>query len=73
MKDILKMRKETYELVAGDTMMDNGFCVQFITRKRDHRFTSISTRVTKKAFKEFKALDRVKLSKKGSLDYWIYK
>lgn len=75
MKDILKIRKETYELVAGDTMMNNGSCVQFITRKvlSNKGIFLVPTMVTKKAFEEFKALDRVRLSKKGTLDYWVYK
>jgi hypothetical protein len=44
-----------YDLDDGDTVMDNGACLQLITRKVWKGYGNVSPRVSKAAFKKFRA------------------
>jgi hypothetical protein len=58
--DTIKCGREVYELDNGDTVLDNGSCLQLITRTVRRGFYSHSPRVSKAAFKAFKKNENVK-------------
>ena len=51
--DTIKCGRITYNLVDGDTIMDNGACFQLITRTISKGWDRSSPRVSKTAFKKF--------------------
>lgn len=57
--DTIKCGRIVYELKKGDTIMDNGACLQLISRRVRIGFNSYSPTVSKKAFIEFKNNKRV--------------
>lgn len=57
---LIKCGRETYEISDGETIMDNGKCLQLITRAVRHGWHSSPPRVSKKAFAAFKKIPGVK-------------
>lgn len=53
MSYIIKSRNQTFELVTGDEIMDNGSCYQLITRKVQKDFKWIHPRISLKEFEKF--------------------
>ena len=71
--DTIKCGRITYELKAGDTVLDNGSCIQLVSRSVSKGFHSYPPRVSKAAFIRFKGLDRViKEELKGKCTNWLY-
>jgi hypothetical protein len=58
----IKCGRNEYELEDGDTVMDNGACVQLITREVRKGWQTYSPRVSKAAFKAFKADPNVRVN-----------
>jgi riboflavin synthase alpha subunit len=57
--DSIKCGRKTYNLVDGDTIMDNGACLQFISRKSQQGLKTVPPRVSKKEFQKFKKNEKV--------------
>jgi hypothetical protein len=68
--DKIKCGRVSFELTDGDTVMDNGSCLQLITRRIHKGFTSYSPRVSKKEFAKFKTNKNVSIN--TSHDYPSY-
>jgi len=71
--ETLKCGRVTYTLSDGDTVLDNGYCTQFISRRVGAGFNSYPPRVSKAAFNGFKKLDGVVKRNVGAgLIEWVY-
>jgi len=70
--DTIKCGRITYNLVDGDTILDNGACLQLVTRNVRNGWHTHSPRVSKAAFKEFSKLTNVSITTKGNLTYYRY-
>ncbi|MGH0052673.1 MAG: hypothetical protein ACQ5SW_04710 [Sphaerochaetaceae bacterium] len=80
MADQIKCGRITYDLVDGDTIMDNGSCLQLVTRNIRRGWHSESPMVSKAAFVKFKKNPNVVkktrkscMIKDGSVTLWIYR
>lgn len=74
MADQIKCGRKIFDLVKGDRVMDNGFCLQLITRKVGSGFHKYSPIVSKASFKKFMGLN-VKSVKHGwckGVTIWEY-
>jgi hypothetical protein len=58
----IKCGKNVYELEDGETVMDNGACLQLLTRDVRKGWQTRSPRVSKAAFKAFKADPNVSIN-----------
>ena len=58
---LIKCGRETYEIRDGETIMDNGACLQLITRGLRKGWSSCAPRVSKKAFASFKKIPGVEI------------
>lgn len=69
--------RETYDLKYGDTVMDNGACLQLSTRWESYGFVNIHPRVSKAEFKRFKKCTDVKEDLDHdygkSMHLWVYR
>lgn len=70
--DTIKIQRDVYELRTGDTILDNGSCLQMTSRPRSKGFYTTFPLVSKKAFLAFTKLPNVKYNKNGRLEKWIY-
>lgn len=73
--DTIKCQRVVFELRAGDTVFDNGKCLQLTSRQIVRGFHSSCPLVSKKAFIEYKKLPNVTAFKslhEGCTE-WIYK
>jgi len=70
--ETIKCGRVTYILRDGDTVLDNGSCLQLISRQISKGFYSYSPRVSRQAFNEFKNRVNVTGNKSGKLTKWIY-
>lgn len=52
--DTIKCGRKIFELQNGDTIMDNGACLQLITRLKRSGWHNVPYKVSKAAFKQFK-------------------
>lgn len=74
----VKCGRNTYILEKGDYVLDNGACLQFITKNKDRlpfgKWQRVnSVRVSKKEFKKFLKLPHTLLTKRnGELKYYVY-
>lgn len=59
--DTIKCGRKVFELEDGDTIMDNGACLQLISRKSFEGWYACSPSVSKAAFKAFKNNPKVKI------------
>lgn len=55
----LKCGKLTFQLQDGDTVMDNGSCLQLVTREIQKGFYTTIPRVSKSEFRRFKSYSQV--------------
>ena len=62
-KDILKLKigRETYDINRADRFLDNGVCVQLLTRPLRRGFSTSYPVLSKLAIKEIAAFDRVEV------------
>ena len=59
MNQTLKCRRIIYDLVDGDTVLDNGSCIQLTTRRIIKGFYTTVPIVSKKEFERYKAMPEV--------------
>jgi hypothetical protein len=57
--DIIKSGRISYDLVDGDTVMDNGACYQLTSRTIAKGFRNPSPQLTKTEFNKFIAMNNV--------------
>ncbi len=70
--DTIKCQRTVFELRAGDTILDNGFCLQLTSRPMTKGFFTTIPLVSKKAFSQFKKLKNVKNYPSESNEIWVY-
>jgi NADPH:quinone reductase-like Zn-dependent oxidoreductase len=61
-KPTIKCGRVVFDLVDGDTIMDNGACLQLSTRTVGYGFNSGTPRVSKSEFARFKSRSNVKIN-----------
>ena len=71
--DTIKCGRETYELKQGDTVLDNGHCLQLTSRSVRRGWHSYPPRVSKAAFKKFQKLTNIEINQDGGLTYYVYR
>jgi hypothetical protein len=74
--DTIKCGRIVYELTDGDTVMDNGACLQLITRKIQKGWNSLTPKVSKVEFAKFKKCEKVSQlthhSYGDDVTLWVY-
>ena len=72
----IKCGRKTFELEDGETVMDNGSCLQLITRNIGYGFDSKIPRVSKSEFERFKSHSRVNINNNhnyhSGVTLWTY-
>ena len=75
--DTIKCGRITYKLSDGETIMDNGACIQLLTRRVSNRWTQYPPKVSKKAFEKFKKNKNVEIETDHKYDetttLWVYR
>jgi len=69
--DTIKCGRVTYNLAEGDTVMDNGKCLQLITREVGSGWNRFHPKVSKAAFAQFKANTNVSIETDHAYGDWV--
>jgi len=70
--DTIKCQRTVFDLKTGDTILDNGFCLQLTSRVIRRGVDTRIPLVSKKAFNEFKNLPNVRNYQSESNEIWVY-